>query len=130
EREGVDVRVYRIIYNAIEDMEKALKGMLEPEFKEVIDGHAEVRNVFTITGVGAVAGCYVTDGKIIRQHLVRILRDSVIIFEGKLSSLKRFKDDVREVAAGYECGISVDGYNDIKEGDVIEAYNKEEIVRE
>ncbi|MDD3243354.1 MAG: translation initiation factor IF-2 [Eubacteriales bacterium] len=130
EREGVDVRVYRIIYNAIEDMQKALNGMLEPEFKEVVSGHVEVRSVFKITGVGAVAGCYVTDGKIVRQDQVRITRDSVIIFEGKLSSLKRFKDDVKEVAAGYECGVTVDGYNDIKEGDVIEAYNRVEIERE
>ena len=127
EREKVDVRLYRVIYNAIEDVEKAMKGMLAPTFKETVTGHAEVRNVFTISSVGTVAGSYVTDGQITRGSQVRLLRDSVVIFEGKLASLKRFKDDVREVNAGYECGITLDGYNDVKEQDVIEAFKVEEI---
>ena len=127
EREKVDVRLYRVIYNAIEDVEKAMKGMLAPTYKETVTGHAEVRNVFTISSVGTVAGSYVTDGQITRGSQVRLLRDSVVIFEGKLASLKRFKDDVREVNAGYECGITLDGYNDVKEQDVIEAFKVEEI---
>lgn len=127
EKEGVDIRLYRVIYQAIEDIEKAMKGMLEPEYKEVLLGHAEVRNVFKITGSGTIAGCYVTDGKMQRNASVRLLRDNVVVFEGKLSSLRRFKDDVREVASGYECGISLEGYNDIKEKDVIECFIMEEV---
>ncbi|MBN1776979.1 MAG: translation initiation factor IF-2 [Clostridiales bacterium] len=130
EKEGVDIRLYRIIYKAIEDVEMAMKGLLEPEFKEVFLGTAEVRNVFHITGAGTVAGCYVTEGKLQRNAQVRLTRDNVVIFDGKLSSLKRFKDDAREVAQGYECGASLEGYNDIKEGDVIECYILEEIERE
>ena len=126
-RENIDIRLYRVIYQAIEDVEKAMKGMLAPEFKEVILGHAEVRNVFKITGAGTVAGCYVADGKMQRNQSVRLLRDNVVIFEGKLSSLRRFKDDVREVASGYECGIGLENYNDIKEKDVIECFMMEEI---
>ncbi len=129
EHEGVDVRLYRIIYQAIEDMEKAMKGLLAPEFKENILGHAEIRNVFHITGAGTVAGCYVTDGKLQRNAQVRLLRDNVVTFEGKLSSLKRFKDDAKEVAQGFECGASLDGYNDIKEGDTIECFVMEEVER-
>ncbi len=129
EKEDIDIRLYRVIYQAIEDIEKAMKGLLEPEYKEVLLGHAVVRNTFKITGTGTVAGCYVQDGKMVRNALVRLLRDNVVIFEGKLSSLKRFKDDAKEVAAGYECGISLEGYNDIKENDVIECYNMEEIER-
>jgi translation initiation factor IF-2 len=129
EREGVDVRLYRIIYQAIEDVEKAMKGLLAPEFKEVLLGHAEVRNVFKITGSGTVAGCYVTDGKLQRNAQVRLLRDNVVVFEGKLSSLKRFKDDAKEVAQGYECGASLEGYNDIKEGDTVECFVMEQIER-
>jgi translation initiation factor IF-2 len=127
ERENVDIRLYRVIYNAIEDVEKAMKGMLSPTYKEVVTGHAEVRDVFTISSVGAVAGSYVTDGEIQRGSQVRLLRDSVVVFEGKIASLRRFKDDVREVRKGYECGITLDGYNDVKEGDVIEAFKMEEI---
>ncbi len=127
EKEGVDVRLYRVIYQAIEDIEKAMKGMLEPVFKETLLGHAEVRNTFRITGAGTIAGCYVTDGKMQRNASVRLLRDNVVIFEGKLSSLRRFKDDVREVATGYECGIGLEGYNDIKEKDVIECFVMEEV---
>ncbi len=128
-RENIDIRLYRVIYQAIEDLEKAMKGMLAPEFKEVILGHAEVRNVFKITGSGTIAGSYVTDGKMQRNQPVRLLRDNVVIFEGKLSSLRRFKDDVREVASGYECGIGLENYNDIKEKDVVECFMMEEIER-
>ena len=129
EREGVDIRLYRVIYQAIEDIEKAMKGLLAPEYKEVLLGHAEVRNTFRITGAGTVAGCYVQDGKMQRNAQVRLLRDNIVVYEGKLNSLKRFKDDAKEVAAGYECGISFDGYNDIKEGDIIECFIMEEIER-
>ena len=123
----VDVRFYRVIYHAIEEIESAMKGMLAPKFKEVLLGHAEVRNVFKVSGVGAIAGGYVQDGKISRNSQVRIVRDSIIIHEGVLSSLRRFKDDVKEVASGYECGIGIENYNDIKEGDVIESFIMEEI---
>ena len=129
EKEGVDIRLYRIIYQAIEDVEKAMKGLLAPEFKENLLGHAQVRNVFKITGAGTIAGSYVTDGKVQRNASVRLLRDNVVIFEGKLSSLRRFKDDVKEVAAGYECGIGLENYNDIKENDVVECFVMEEIER-
>ena len=129
EKEGVDIRLYRIIYQAIEDVEKAMKGLLAPEFKENLLGHAQVRSTFKITGAGTIAGSYVTDGKVQRNASVRLLRDNVIIFEGKLSSLRRFKDDVKEVASGYECGIGLENYNDIKEGDVIECFVMEEIER-
>ncbi len=129
EKEGVDIRLYRIIYQAIEDMQKAMKGLLAPEFKETILGHAEVRNTFHITGAGTVAGCYVADGKLQRNAQVRLLRDNVVVFEGKLSSLKRYKDDAKEVASGYECGVSLDAFNDVKEGDTIECFIMEEIER-
>ncbi|MBO4924972.1 MAG: translation initiation factor IF-2 [Clostridia bacterium] len=129
EKEGVDIRLYRIIYQAIEDIEKAMKGLLAPEFKESLLGHAQVRNTFKITGAGTIAGCYVTDGKVQRNASVRLLRDNVVVFEGKLSSLRRFKDDVREVASGYECGIGLENYNDVKEGDVIECFVMEEVER-
>ncbi len=126
-KENIDIRLYRVIYNAIEDIEAAMKGMLEPEFKEVIIGHAEVRETFRISGVGVVAGCYVTDGKIIRNGDVRLVRDGIVIYEGSIESLKRFKDDVREVASGYECGIGLANFNDIKVGDIIEVSVMEEI---
>ena len=129
DREGVDVRLYRVIYQAIEDVQKAMKGLLEPEYKEVMLGHAEVRNTFRITGAGTVAGCYVKDGKLQRNAEARLIRDNVVVFEGKLSSLKRFKDDAKEVAEGYECGVSFDSFNDIKEGDVVECYVMEEVER-
>jgi len=129
EQEKVDIRLYRIIYDAIEDVEKAMKGMLAPEFKEVILGHAEVRQTFKVPGHGTVAGSYVTDGKITRQSKLRLLRDNIVIHEGEVESLRRFKDDVKEVATGYECGIGIVGYNDIKEKDVIEAFIMEEIAR-
>ena len=129
EKAKVDVRLYTVIYKAIEDMELAMKGMLEPEYREVLLGHAEVRNVFKITGAGIIAGCYVQDGKMQRNAGVRLLRDSVVVFEGKLSSLRHLKDDVKEMAAGYECGMSLEGHNDINEGDIVECYMMEEIPR-
>lgn len=127
ERENVDIRLYRIIYDVTDDVEKALKGMLAPKFKEVQLGQAEVRNVFKITGAGTIAGSYVTSGKILRNSKIRLLRDNVVITDGQISSLKRFKDDVKEVAQGYECGISIEDFNDIKENDIIECYQMEEI---
>ena len=129
EKAKVDVRLYTVIYKAIEDMELAMKGLLEPEYREVLLGHAEVRNVFKITGAGIIAGCYVTDGKVQRNAQVRLLRDNVVVHEGKLSSLRHLKDDVKEMAAGYECGMSLEGHNDIKEGDIVECYIMEEIPR-
>ncbi len=118
----VDLRMYRVIYDAIEDIEKAMKGLLEPTFREEITGHAEIRTTFKVSGVGTIGGAYVTDGKIRRDSLVRVVRDGIVIHEGELASLRRFKDDVREVNAGYECGLSISNYNDIKDGDTIEAY--------
>jgi translation initiation factor IF-2 len=128
-KEGVDVRLYTIIYEAVADVRAAMEGLLEPTYREQILGRVEVRQVFNISGAGAVAGCYVTEGKVQRGSLVRLLRDQVVVHEGKLGSLKRFKDDVREVAAGYECGLAIEGYQDIKQGDVIEAYEKTPVVR-
>ncbi len=122
EREGVDVRLYRVIYNAIEDVEAAMKGMLDPVFEEKVLGHAEVRQTFKASGVGTIAGAYVLDGMFERDCSARIIRDGVVVFEGKLASLKRFKDDVKEVKAGYECGFVFEKYNDIKEGDQVEAF--------
>ena len=129
EQEKVDLRLYRVIYNAIEDIEAAMKGMLEPTFEEKIIGHAEVRQTYKVSGVGTIIGGYVQDGKIVRNCKVRLLRDNVVIHEGELASLKRFKDDVREVNSGYECGMSFEKYNDIKEGDQIEAFVMEEVPR-
>ncbi|MBP7402074.1 MAG: translation initiation factor IF-2, partial [Clostridia bacterium] len=126
---GVDLRMYRIIYNAIEDIQAAMKGLLAPIYKENVLGHAEVRQVFQITGSGTVAGCYITDGHVVRSAEVRVVRGGVVVHEGKLQSLKRFKDDVREVASGYECGISIDKFSDIKEGDIIEAFEMKEVER-
>ena len=125
--QGVDMRMYRIIYDCIEEMEQAMKGMLAPKFREAVLGHAEVRTTFRVSGVGTIAGCYVQDGKIQRSAQVRIVRDGIVIHEGVLSSLKRFKDDVKEVASGYECGCGFENFNDIKEGDVFEAFVMEEI---
>ncbi|MBQ4160868.1 MAG: translation initiation factor IF-2 [Clostridia bacterium] len=127
ERGDVDIRLYRVIYDAIEEIEAALKGMLDPKFKEALLGHAEVRQVFKVSGVGAIAGSYVTDGKILRNAQVRVVRDGVVFHEGVLNSLKRFKDDAKEVMSGYECGIGIEKFNDIKEGDVIECFIMEEI---
>ncbi|MGN0772808.1 MAG: translation initiation factor IF-2 [Candidatus Ventricola sp.] len=128
-RDGIDIRYYRVIYQAIEDIEKAMKGLLAPEFRENVLGHAEVRNVFKITNVGIVAGSYVTDGLIQRNAQVRLLRDNIVVYEGKLTSLQRFKDAVKEVKDGYECGVCLENYTDIKEGDVIECFVMEEIPR-
>ena len=122
ERENVDVRLYRVIYNAIEDVEAAMKGMLDPVFEEQVLGHAEVRQTFKASGVGTIAGAYVLDGIFERDCSARIIRDGIVVFEGKLASLKRFKDDVKEVKAGYECGFVFEKYNDIKEGDQVEAF--------
>ena len=129
EREKVDVKTYRIIYDAIEDVKSAMVGMLEPEYKEVVLGKAEVRETYKISNVGTIAGCYVLDGKILRNSDIRVIRDGIVIFESSLASLKRFKDDVKEVAAGYECGLSVEKFNDIKEGDIIESFKIEAIKR-
>ena len=126
EQSGVEIRLYRIIYDAIEDVTAAMKGMLAPKFKDVDLGRAEIRQVYKITGVGVVAGCYVLEGKITRNANIRVVRDGIIVADDKLSSLKRFKDDVREVASGYECGMTMEKFNDIKEGDILEAYVVEE----
>jgi len=129
EKEEVEIKTYRIIYDAIEDVKSAMIGMLEPEYREVILGKAEVRETYKISNVGTIAGCYVLDGKILRNSEVRVIREGVVVFEGVLASLKRFKDDVKEVASNYECGLRVDRFNDIKEGDIIEAFKMEAIVR-
>ena len=128
-RDEVDIRLYRVIYNAIEEIEAAMKGMLAPQFKENVLGHAEVRTTFKVSGVGTIAGAYVQDGKITRNSQTRIVRDGIIVHEGVLSSLKRFKDDAKEVAAGYECGVGIENFNDIKDGDIIESFVMEEVKR-
>lgn len=122
ERNKIDIRLYRIIYDCIEEMQAAMKGLLAPKFTENVLGHAQVRQIFKVSGIGTIAGCYVQDGKIARSAGVRIVRDGIVIVEGKISSLKRFKDDAKEVAEGYECGIGIENYNDVKEGDIIEAF--------
>ena len=129
ERNGVDIRTHRIIYEIIEEVEAAMKGMLAPTYKENLLGHAEVRQTIRVPNVGTIAGCYILDGKITRQSEIRVVRDGVVIFEDKISSLKRFKDDVREVNDGYECGVGLDKFNDIKEGDILEAFIMEEVKR-
>ena len=129
ERENVDVRLYRIIYQAIEDMEKAMKGLFAPVFKEVELGRITVRNTFKVSGVGTIAGAYVNSGKVNRNAQVRVVRDGVVIHEGKIASLKRFKDDVKEVSAGFECGIGLENFNDIHEEDVIEAFEMQQVER-
>ena len=126
-RAKVDMRMYRVIYDAIDEIQDAMKGMLAPKFKEVIIGHAEVRQTYKVSSVGTIAGCYVKDGKITRDAQVRVLRDNIVIHEGQLGSLQRFKDSVKEVAANYECGMSIDKYNDIKEGDIFECFVMEQI---
>ena len=126
ERDGVDIRLYRIIYDAIEEITTAMKGMLAPKYREVETARIEIRQVYKISNVGQVAGCYVVDGKVGRNDLIRVVRDGIIIADDKMSSLKRFKDDVKEVASGYECGITLERFNDFKEGDIFEAYIMEE----
>ena len=128
-RQNVDMRMYRVIYDCIDEITAAMKGMLAPKYREVVLGHAEVRQTYKVSGVGTVAGCYVQDGKIVRACSVRVVRDGIVIHEGSLASLKRFKDDVKEVAENYECGMTVEKFNDIKEGDIIEGYTMEEIPR-
>ena len=125
--QDVEIRLYRVIYDCLEEMQQAMKGMLDPKFKEVVVGHAEIRQTFKVSGVGTIAGAYVQDGKIVRACEVRIVRDGIVIHEGHLNSLKRFKDDVKEVAAGYECGMGIENYNDLKEGDIIESFVMEQI---
>ena len=127
DKENVEIKIYSVIYNAIDDVTAALKGMLQPKYKEVIQGQAEIRQVFKITNVGMIAGCYVIDGKIVRNSGLRVIRDNVVIHTGKLSSLKRMKDDAKEVATGYECGVQIEDYSDIKVGDILESYIMEEI---
>ena len=129
EKENIEIKTYRIIYDAIEDVKSAMIGMLEPEYKEVINGKAEVRMTYKISNVGTIAGCYVIDGKIVRNSEVRVIRDGIVIFESTLASLKRFKDDAKEVAKGYECGLSIEKFNDLKEGDIIESFTMEAIKR-
>src|SRR5262249_38721568 len=129
EREGVDVRLYTIIYDAINQLREALEGMLEPTTRERTVGRAEVRQTFGVSGAGVIAGSAVTDGKIIRGAQARLLRDHAVVHEGRIGSLRRFKDDVREVAAGYECGIGLEGFNDVKPGDVIEVFEIEQVAR-
>ncbi len=129
EKENVDMKTYRIIYDAIEDIKSAMIGMLDPEYKEVILGKAEIRQTYKISNVGTIAGSYVLDGKLVRNSDVRVIREGIVIFESTLGSLKRFKDDVKEVNAGYECGITIERFNDIKEGDIVEAYTMEAIKR-
>ena len=129
ERQSVDVRTYRVIYECIEEIEAAMKGMLAPKFREALLGHAEVRQTIRVPNVGTIAGSYIQDGKITRNAQIRVIRDGVVVFEDKISSLRRFKDDVREVAAGYECGVGLERFSDIKEGDVLEAFIMEEVER-
>ncbi|SHF23580.1 translation initiation factor IF-2 [Desulforamulus putei] len=130
EAEKIDIHLYRVIYEVIDDVKKAMSGLLDPEYKEVILGHVEVRKIFKASKIGTIAGCYVTEGKITRDSGIRLIRDGIVIHEGKLDSLKRFKDDVKEVAQGYECGITIENFNDIQEGDIIEAFTVEAVKRE
>jgi translation initiation factor IF-2 len=129
DREKVDIRTYRVIYEAVEEIRSALEGLLAPEQREVVLGEAEVRETFKISGVGVIAGCYVRNGVIRRTAKVRVVRDGVEVYQGQLASLKRFKDDVREVKEGLECGIGVENFNDVKVGDVLEAFEIQEIAR-
>ncbi len=129
QRQNVDMRMYRVIYDCIDEITAAMKGMLAPKYREVVLGHAEVRQTYKVSGIGTVAGCYVTDGKIVRACSVRVVRDGIVIHEGTLASLKRFKDDAKEVVQRFECGLTVEKFNDIKEGDIIEGYTMEEIPR-
>ena len=127
--QDVDIRLYSIIYQAIEEIEAAMKGMLDPKFKESVIGHAEIRQTFKVSGVGTIAGAYVTGGKITRNAEIRLIRDGIVVYQGKIGSLKRFKDDAKEVSEGYECGLSIENYNDIKEGDTVECFVMEEVER-
>ncbi|HPR24172.1 MAG TPA: translation initiation factor IF-2, partial [Bacillota bacterium] len=130
DREGIQIRNYRVIYDIIDDIESAMKGMLDPEFKEVVLGQVKVRETFKVPNVGIIAGAYVTEGKVIRNAEIRLVRDGVVIHEGKISSLKRFKDDAKEVQQGFECGLGIENYNDLKEDDIIECFEIQEIKRD
>ena len=127
DKEEIDIRTYSIIYDAINDLKDAMEGMLSPELKEEITGTAEIRETFKISKIGTIAGCMVTSGKIFRSSGVRIIRDGVVVYTGELTSLKRFKDDVKEVSKGYDCGMQIKNYNDIKEGDIIESFKEVEV---
>ena len=129
DQEQIDIRLYSVIYKAIEEIKSAMEGMLSPDIEENIIGTAEIREVFNISKVGTIAGCFVTDGLIKRSSKIRIIRDGIVIHTGLLGSLKRFKDDVKEVKNNYECGLNIDKFNDIKEGDIIEAYEEVEVAR-
>ena len=124
DKEEIDIRMYSIIYDAINDLKDAMEGMLSPEIKEEVTGNAEIRETFKISKIGTIAGCMVTSGKIFRNSQIRLIRDGVVIYTGELSSLKRFKDDVKEVSKGYDCGLQIKNYNDIKEGDIVEAFQE------
>ena len=126
ERDGVDMRMYRVIYDCIEEIESAMKGMLAPKFREVLQGRIEVRAVYKISSAGTIAGCYVSDGKVTRNSQIRVVRDGIVVAEDKIDSLRRFKDDVKEATQGYECGIGLEKFSDIKEGDIFEAFVMEE----
>ena len=127
EREGIDIKTYSVIYDAINDVEAAMKGMLDPVYKEVVIGTAEIRQVFKVSNVGTIAGSYVLTGKVSRNAGIRVIRDNIVIHDGKLISLKRFKDDVKEVATGYECGLQIEKFDDLKEGDTLEVYIMEQV---
>jgi translation initiation factor IF-2 len=129
EQEQIDIRLYSIIYTAIEEIKAAIEGMLSPEIEEKIICNIEVRDIFKITKVGTVAGCFVLDGKVTRNTRIRVIRDGIVVYTGLLGSLKRFKDDVKEVSSGYECGLNIDKFNDIKVGDIIEGYEETEVKR-
>src|SRR5690606_3947908 len=124
DKEEIDIRTYSIIYDAINDLKDAMEGMLSPELKEEITGTAEIREIFKVTKIGSIAGCMVTNGKIFRNSRIRLIRDGVVVLTGELSSLKRFKDDAREVTKGFDCGMQIKNFNDIKEGDIIEAFHE------
>jgi translation initiation factor IF-2 len=129
EQEGVEIKLYDVIYDVIGDMKAAIEGLLDPVYREVVQGRAEVRELFKVPKVGTIAGSYVTDGKITRNSNLKLVRDGVLIYDGKFLSLRRFKDDVKEVASGYECGIGIEGFNDVRIGDTIESYIQERVER-
>jgi len=129
EREEIDIRLYSIIYDALEELKAAMEGMLSPEIREQITGNVEVRETFKISKVGTIAGCFVNEGKVKSKSKVRVIRDGIVVYTGELGSLKRFKDDVKEVSAGLDCGLSINNYNDIQVGDIIEAYEEIEVTR-
>ena len=127
EEEGVEIRLHNIIYKAMEEMELAMKGLLAPVYEEVVIGQAEVRQTFKVSKIGTIAGCMVTDGKLVKDCKVRLIRQGIVVYDGQLGSLKRFQNDAKEVSSGYECGLTIMNFNDIKEGDLIEAYADQEV---